>query len=190
MFAAHHCRNAIVAQEGPIMRVALLTLLATLLLAPAAASAQSLEEVERREQAVLEAWTQSPLVFRKALFVTGEPGGFGMYEARADAVFSTSETLKVYAEPVGYGWRASSGGLFEISIGADLLLRTPGGEIIGSQEKFMHASLKSHTRNREFFLKIDVHVSGIPAGDYLLGVAVHDEASGKSGSFELPFRIN
>ena len=70
-----------------------------------AARAQSLEEIDRREAAVVEAWQKTPLTFRHAVFVSGRPKGFGQFVERKSNVFKPGEKLVAYVEPVGYGWK-------------------------------------------------------------------------------------
>ena len=38
-------------------------------------------------------WDQSPLIFRKTLFVASDPSGFGMFDLRETNVFKRSEPL-------------------------------------------------------------------------------------------------
>ena len=54
-----------------------------LLLSISAAKSQSLEEVGRRQAAVIEAWEKTPLTVRQAAFIKGEPRGYGLYEEHA-----------------------------------------------------------------------------------------------------------
>src|SRR5262249_16837352 len=65
-------------EETETMRLIFFALV--LLLSAVVAGAQSLEEVDKRRAALIEAWQQTPLTIRKAIFVKGEPRGFGLYE--------------------------------------------------------------------------------------------------------------
>src|SRR5437588_816249 len=69
-----------VLRSTTIMRLVLL--LFTMLLSVGAVHAQSLEEIDRRQAAMIEAWEKTPLTIRRALFITGEPRGFGLYQER------------------------------------------------------------------------------------------------------------
>jgi hypothetical protein len=51
--------------------------LALLLASGATGYAQTIEDVDKREAAVLEAWSAAPLTIRRAVFVAGAPEGFG-----------------------------------------------------------------------------------------------------------------
>jgi hypothetical protein len=45
---------------------------------------QSLDEIEKRDEAVRQAWEKTPFTMRRALFVTGKPGGFGVHDSETD----------------------------------------------------------------------------------------------------------
>jgi hypothetical protein len=168
----------------------LLTALAFVLaLRWAVAADSAIEEIDRLEQAVIEAWERSPLVFRRALLVSGSPDAFGSYEPKPDQRYRPRDTVTIYVEPVGYGWRKIDGGLFEIELEADLLIKRPNGDIVTGKENFFHQTFKSHVRNREFFLKINIHLGRPNTGDYIAGIIVRDAVTGKSGSFEVPFTV-
>lgn len=49
-------------------------------------------------------WKQSPLTFRKTIFVASEPGGFGMFDMRETTEFKRSEPLIIYKEPFGFAY--------------------------------------------------------------------------------------
>src|SRR5437762_5387408 len=87
-----------------------------LLLSISAAKSQSLEEVDRRQAAVIEAWEKTPLTVRQAAFSKGEPRGYGLYDEHASSEFKKGERVIAYAEPVGYGWKENGKGLFEIRL--------------------------------------------------------------------------
>jgi hypothetical protein len=74
-----------------------------LLLSITAAHPQSLEEVDHRQAALIEAWQKTPLTIRRALFLKGEPRGFGLYDEHPSNEFKKGEKIIAYAEPVGYG---------------------------------------------------------------------------------------
>jgi len=58
-----------------------------MLLGIGAVHAQSVEEVDRRQAALIEAWEKTPLTIRRALFIDGEPRGFGLYKERGSTEF-------------------------------------------------------------------------------------------------------
>lgn len=153
------------------------------------AQAQTLGEIDKREAAVVEAWNATPLTVRRAIFAGGHPNGFGQYVERANNVFKSGEKLVTYAEPVGYGWKDIGGGLYQFGFKVDFLVKTANGKVIGGQEDFADIALKSHARNREFDVLLNLNLSDIEPGDYVIEYKLRDIASSKSVSFSQPFKI-
>ena len=151
------------------------------------AKGQSLGEIDKRDEAVQVAWEKTPFAIRQAFFVTGKPGGFGMYTPRPDTPFKAGEQLVVYAEPVAFGWKGVEDDQYEFGFTVDFVLKTTDGKIIGGQDKFANLIFKSRVQNREIFLKLDLDLTGATPGDYLLDFRVHDAEANKTATIELPF---
>jgi hypothetical protein len=130
------------------------------------ARSQSVDEINKREAAVAEAWEKTPLTVRRALFVTEEPKAFGVYTPRPSARFKSGEPIIVYAEPVAYGWKPVEDDQFEFGFNVDLVVKTADGKIVGGQENFGKLALKSRTRNREFMIHLTLNLTDAPPGDY------------------------
>jgi hypothetical protein len=160
-----------------------------LLLSFGSAAAQSLDEIDKRQAAVIEAWQKTPLTIRRALFIEGEPHGFGLYQERSTKEFKPGEKIVVYAEPVGYGWKDAGQGMFELGFVVDFLIKSKDGEVLAGKENFMRIVTESHTRNMEFMVVLTLNMSSAPAGDYVVEYKLHDIASDKSATFEMPFKI-
>ena len=153
------------------------------------AYSQSLDEIEKREQAVREVWEKTPLTVRRALFVSEEPQGFGLYMPRSSAQFKAGEQMIVYAEPVGYAWKSLGDGQYEFGVRIDLVVKTVAGETVAEKEEFGDLVLKSRAKNLEFLVRLDVSLDGVPPGNYLLDFRLHDAESDKTGMIELPFSL-
>jgi hypothetical protein len=153
-----------------------------------AGSGQFLEAIETLNGAVGKIWDQSPLTVRKALFVSGDPPGFGLYTARKDSTYKASEVLVVYAEPVGYGF-GREGDQYVIDVSVDVELKNKAGQVLGAKSDFGQLKLVSHAQNHEFMAKLSYNFSGLPAGEYEVVTTLRDAASGKKGNFSLPFTI-
>ena len=171
------------------MKVAPALLLCFLISFPAASQAQSLDEIVRREHAVFDAWTKTPITVRRAVFVVEGARGYGMYDERPNNVFKPGEKLHMYAEPVGYGWKEKSKGIFEFGFDIGFVVKDAKGKILGGNENFSHSTLTSHERAREFMLNLDLSVTGVPDGDYVVEWQIRDVTGSKTGKFELPFQI-
>jgi hypothetical protein len=146
------------------------------------------EAIAALDEAAAQLWDKAPLGFRRALWVTEKGSGFGAYNPRENAVFSSGAPMLVYAEPVGFGWR-QSGELWRNDLVADLTIKTTDGKQLFHQNEFQKLEWASRVRNREFMLNFTYRVSGIPKGEYLLETTVRDQVTGKKGSFVLPFTI-
>ena len=154
----------------------------------ALAAGRAAEAVDALEAALDAVWAASPLTFRRALFVTEPPTGFGAYVPRSDGVFRPGESLRVYAEPIGFAWKPVDGG-YACDLVIDVALRDGTGKVIFEKRDIGRMNLKSHTRNHEFMMKLDLAIRGLPAGTYTLDGVMRDEVSQKSGSFSLPFSV-
>jgi hypothetical protein len=148
-----------------------------------------IEAIESLNRALRLAHDQTPLAFRKAIFVADPPTGFGVYHVRADNVFKSSEPLVAYIEPVGVGWTKQSDGTFQSLITVDFEIRSPEGKFLTGKTDFGRFAFTSHERNTEIFTHITLNLTNAPAAKYMLAVIYHDKITGKSATFDLPFEI-
>jgi hypothetical protein len=122
-------------------------------------------------------------------FVSSEPGGYGMYDARKSNVFKPGETFLLYVEPVGYtyGTITDEDGtrLYTMNFTLDFLISDKNGTVLGGQEDIPISNLVSHHQNKELILSVSIDQSSpFPPGDYVITYRVTDENSGKS--FDIP----
>jgi len=164
-------------------------------IADAAGSAEQLLEAGKYDEAMKALdtvqemiWRESPLSIRKAVFVTGEPQGFGIYTERPNSEFSSGETLIIYAEPFGFGYGRDNE-LYVIDLGLDFVIKASDGSVLAQQENFGSLTLRSRVPNREFMAKINYDFSGIEPGDYVVTTRIKDKNSDKSTEFAMPFKI-
>jgi hypothetical protein len=167
----------------------MLTSLMLLLASAGTAYAQTLEEIDKREAALAEAWSATPLTVRRAIFVSQHPDGFGQYVERADSTFKKGEKLVTYAEPVGFGWKPIGNDNYQFGFKVDFLIKTPDGKVLGGQENFADLSETSHARNREFMVVLTMSLTGAPTGSYLIEYTLRDITGAQSTSFSQPFKI-
>lgn len=164
-------------------------------IADAAGSAEQLLEAGKYDEAMKALdtvqdmiWRESPLSIRKAVFVTGEPQGFGIYTERPNNEFSSGETLIIYAEPFGFGYGRDNE-LFVIDLGLDFVIKGSDGSVLAQQENFGSLTLRSRVPNREFMAKLNYDFSGLQPGDYEVLTRIKDKNSDKSTEFTMPFKI-
>src|SRR5438874_13609195 len=99
------------------------------------------------------------------------------------------ERVIAYAEPVGYGWKENGNGLFEFGFVVDFQIKSRDGEVLAEEENFMRIATESHRRNMEFFIVLKLNMGRAPPGDYIVMYKLHDIASDKTASFEMPFKL-
>lgn len=165
--------------------VALLSMLAGL----QGASAQSLDEIRKRDAAVVEAWQKTPLTVQRAVFVSEHPKGYGQFVARTSNTFKVGEKLVAYLEPIGYGWKKIGDEEYQFGFAVDFVLKSPDGKILAGQEDFAKLMELSHSQNREFMVTLTLDLTGAPAGEYKLDYKLRDLASDKSTVITLPFKL-
>jgi hypothetical protein len=135
---------------------------------------QTVHGIEARQQAVVAAWQQTPLSVRRAMLVAVEAPLFGDYDARPTDKFQSGEPIIEYVEPVGYTWKPAEDGKVQFGVVVDLVVKTPGGKILGGKEHFIRYKAVSHARVQELMLNMTVHLNGLPPGDYILTFVIHD----------------
>jgi hypothetical protein len=149
---------------------------------------KNLEAYDTARKATLQVWSAGPLLFRKAIFVTDKPGGFGVYDPRPDNVFKPGEKLIIYVEPVGFTWQPKDG-LNHAQLVVDLVLKDGDGNVVAQQKGFGNFTFDSREQNMETMTAVTIDFADAPAGKYAAELTFHDTVGDKSASFELPFQI-
>jgi len=149
---------------------------------------KNLEAYDTMRKAAQQVWNDGPLLFRKSLFVTKPPAGFGIYNPRPDSVFKPGEKLILYVEPVGFAWKPKDG-LNHAALMADLVLKDEEGTVIGQQDGFATFTFDSREENLEIMAAVTIDFTEAPAGKYEAELKFADKNSDKSATFSLPFEI-
>ena len=148
---------------------------------------QPLEALEALEAAVEAVWEESPLLFRETVLVESVEGR-GAFEERADAVFRPDETLRVYVEPVGYGFGRSPQG-YSIALTTDVAIRNTTGQVLVDVDDAFSLEVETGYENRDLHVTLAFGVPYLYPGDYIATFTLRDQNSDKAGSFEVPFTI-
>lgn len=163
-------------------------------IADKAAEAESLlsagkpqEALAAFDQASGDFWTASPLQMRVATFVDSVTG-FGDYQARAEAAFKPGDIVKIYLEPVGYGF-SEEGSAFRATLAADLEVKTPGGLVFGKATDFARLTWSSKEKLRQVHATIASPLPALKPGDYILALTLRDLNSPKTATLDLPFKV-
>jgi hypothetical protein len=133
-------------------------------------------------------WNQTPLSFRKTIFVAADPTGFGIYDIRENNEFKSGELLVIYSEPVGFSY-GRDGQIFITEMELDFEIKDASGASLAKQENFASWTLRSRVPNKEFMGKIDYNFTGLQPGDYDVVTTVRDKNSEKANSFSMRFKI-
>ena len=140
------------------------------------------------QEAVADLRLKSPLSFAVTTFVDKPGSNYGMYHPRASNEFTADEKLRVYAEPIGYGWK-KVGDVFQTHLVADAALLSSTGQVLWGQREFGEFKLASRHRFVEYMMNLTLSVSGVPKGQYTLEYTVTDKVLGNSAKMSMPFSI-
>ena len=129
----------------------------------------------------------SPLSFRTVVVVDSS-SGYGVYSEKTDKTFKPDEKLKVYVEPVCFGY-GGSGNSTKIGFTADLAIENTTGQVLGEAKDVFSLSTPSTPNKREFSMTLSFGVPFLRPGDYKAIFTVRDQNSDKTGTFEVPFKV-
>ena len=135
---------------------------------------QTIQDIDARRQAVVDAWRKTPLSIRRSLLVTAKAPIYGNYDERKTNKFRAGEQILTYMEPVGYTWKPLGDNKFQFGVVVDFVLRTPGGTVLGGKDGFLDYKVVSRAQMQEFMLNIATNFNGIKPGDYVLTFTIHD----------------
>jgi hypothetical protein len=167
-----------------------LALAALLVLAPLPALADtSLTTYEASRTALLAIWDELPLTIRNVALTEGAPAGYGDYLLHEGNSFMPGETIHVYAEVLGYGWRDNGDGTLSKLLDADLALVDAGGVTVASKPAFVTTDVRSREKLLESDLAFNVTLTAFQPGAYKLQFTVHDRAGGKDAVFDVPVTL-
>jgi hypothetical protein len=138
------------------------------------AFAQTVHDIDARQQAVVEAWEKTPLSIRRILFESEKAPMYGAYNERPTNKFRAGEPLITYIEPVGYTWKPVADNKFQFGVVVDFSVKTASGEILGGQDGLLHSNIVDRERLQEFMLNTTINLNGFKPGDYVLTLTIHD----------------
>jgi hypothetical protein len=154
------------------------------------AFAQTVQDIDAQQQAVVKAWEKTPLSVRRIVFVTEKAPMYGAYSERKTNKFRVGEPLISYMEPVGYTWKPVADNEFQFGIIVDFSVKSASGQVLGGQDGLLHYSVVSHERVQEFMLHTTINLNGIKPGDYVLTLTIHDvNDPNRTTKMDQPFTI-
>jgi hypothetical protein len=119
--------------------------------------------------------------------------GYGIYVTHPP-VFRPGETVVLYDEPVGYGFKPvideQGNTLNQMNFTADITIAGSNGTELASIPDIPAGLLDSHNKNTEMYLTLKVtQTSPFPVGDYKITYTVKDGSTGKSFQIVKPVKI-
>ena len=123
--------------------------------------------------AALAAWEEMPLQIGTAVLSAGPTRSYGGYQARDSNVYTAGETVRLYADVLGFDHRRTADG-YEAMVAVDFFVKLPDGEVLGGRENMLRRHLVGTKRNTEFFLDLTYTLTGLPPGDYVVTTRVRD----------------
>lgn len=139
--------------------------------------------------ALLSIWNDLPLTIRNVSLTEGVPAGYADYVAHDGNSYHAGETIHVYAEVLGYGWRDNGDGTYSRLLDADLALLDANGTTVASKPQFLTGDVRAREKLLESDLAFNVSLSAFPPGPYKLRFTVRDRASTKQATFEVPITL-
>ena len=146
------------------------------------------EALKAAYQAMLMLSQQNRFHIRTAIYVDGDPQGYGLYKERADLDFEGGEPIHIYVEPGAFKYGGPDG-RFDFGFTVDFRIATPDGNVLAGQDDFASLDFNSNRPNTEIMLDLTINLTGVPTGDYILRFTVHDKVSEEAADFELPLTI-
>src|SRR6187431_2240912 len=123
------------------------------------ARAATIAAIDNARAATIAALKNAPLGFRRILFVTEAPGGFGIYDPRPNNVFKPGEPLIVYTEPIGIAWQ-QNGDKVSSKLVVDFEVRSPDGQVLGGQKAFGDFSLAAREEPIDYMAHVTINLTG------------------------------
>jgi hypothetical protein len=150
--------------------------------------------LESAKEQYMSVWNQTEFNATFNTFV--EPlsaAGYGVYQEHG-SVFRPGETIVLYVEPVGFGYKQIPDGngsaLYLMNMTADYVIASSNGTELQTIEDVPVGSIVSHRANTELFLELTLtQARPFPAGDYNIKYTITDEVSGKSFQLEKQIRV-
>lgn len=134
------------------------------------------------------AWDAAPLAVRRAEFVDEAAASYDNPSVRSNNVFAQGEPLRLYVEPVGYGYEEVKEGN-RIGINYGLRVLTQKGVAIIDVEDFVSVEIMTQGRPKEFYNDLLINLSGLRPAEYTLELTLNDMASEERTTLSMPFSV-
>jgi hypothetical protein len=148
-------------------------------------ASQTTTNFETAREQYLAAWNNTTFHSRFDTFIQADSGtGYGVYVSHPP-VFKPGDTIVLYAEPVGYGFKqvvdAQGNTLNQINLTAVITIASSNGTQLTSPLSIPLGSITSHNKTTEMYMTLKVNqTTPAPVGDYKITYNIKDGSTGKS----------
>ncbi len=150
---------------------------------------QTHEALRAAHQATLMLTQRDKFHIRKTVLVEQGASGWGVYTERKSNVYAPGEKILLYIEPGAFKYGGPEG-RFDFGFTVDFRVSQPDGNILGGQDEFGKFPFQSLRPNTEIFLDLTLTLTGVPAGKYILKIAVHDMVSKEVSTDDIPIEFS
>jgi hypothetical protein len=165
--------------------------------AQAAAAAGNVAQAQSlMDQALLAMDAAAPLRIEHLTVVEDSVRGFGIYTPIADGTIPAGKPLILYFEPGAFCHGSTGTGddtVYGSDLAADLIIVSANGTVLQQEPDFLSSKITSRRPNREVQFQLRLASgegpAGIPEGDYLARIVLHDKLCNKQASADIPFKV-
>jgi len=148
------------------------------------------EAVGELEEALILVKSKASLEFANVLFSKEEGFGYGLYNARENAVFAQGETFFIYGEPKNYHIKENEKNLYEIYLKEDIYILDMNNNVLFGQVDFGELHITSHRKNSEVMLTSTIEqIEPFPVGNYKFRLVLKDVFSQKTTETIIEFSV-
>ncbi|RMD48042.1 MAG: hypothetical protein D6832_04695 [Alphaproteobacteria bacterium] len=147
------------------------------------------EAIEAARDALAAIWQAAPLAVLRAEPVLGRVRGWRDYRPRGSTTYRPDEIIRLYVEPVGFGYLTTPGGHRRIRLGVDLRILAPTRAVLAELPRIARLEAEAGDETREFYGELAYDLGPLPPGSYILETTLRDLASGERASFETAITI-
>jgi hypothetical protein len=134
--------------------------------------------------------SKANLEFINVVFTNEEAGGFGLYNQRENAIFTSGETFFIYGEAKNYTIKEIKNDLYEIYLKEDLYILDQDNNVLFGQADFLDYHITSHSKNYDLLITSTItQTSPFPVGNYKFRLVLKDVFSQKTTEVTIDFTV-
>lgn len=134
-------------------------------------------------------WAQTPLNFGALMLIDGEAAGYKDYTSRASNQVSSGETVRIYAEPIGYAFD-KSGKDFSIELSTDIKIKSSDGVVLAEANDFAQVEFTRKYRAMDIMMQLAFVVPELKAGDYVIEFTLKDQNSDEKVTDDIAIAVS